>query len=181
MIRTGAVCFQEFRFSLIPKIRFMLWWKARRRETCCTDYSASLRSWSSCEYQTLQRLLRLHFLCIQESLCHWSAACTAVGASQAGRDVFPRQNNLGSLITQARKEDFTVSSLAFIIKGKTEICCSRVGTVQKDRAWPSWPQSGTALPPSCSPWASQRLQQLPPGSGPGLQRWQLFQPRCSGC
>lgn len=125
----------------------MLWCKARRRETCCTDYSASLRSWSSCAYQTLQRLLRLHFLCIQESLCHWSAACIAVGASQAGRDVFPRQNNLGSLITQARKEDFTFSSLAFIIHCKTEICCWRVGTLQKDRAWPSWPRSQAPLCP----------------------------------
>lgn len=92
---------------------------ASRRETRCTDYSASPKSQSSCECCRFFRCP--HFLYMQESLWQPNAACSEVG----GRAVSLRQNNLGSLIAQKRKDVFTFFSLALIIHCKTEICCSR--------------------------------------------------------
>lgn len=156
---------------------------ASRRETRCTDYSASPKSQSSCECQTLLR--HPHFLQMQESLCHSSAACSEVGASQASIAVFLRQNNLGSLIAWERKEVFTFFSLAFIIHCKTEICCSSElvccrRTEPDTGGWLAI-HPGTPCPHPHSIQAPQKHQQLPPGSGTGLQRMQLFQPHCSGC
>lgn len=156
---------------------------ASRRETRCTDYSASPKSQSSCECCRLFRCP--HFLYMQESLCQSNAACSEEGAREARRAVSLRQNNLGSLIAQKRKEVFTFFSLALIIHCKTEICCSRE-LVCCRRTEPTTGgrlaiHPGTLYSHLHSTQAFQRHQQLPASSGTRLQRMQLFQPKCSGC